>query len=242
MTITALIDGNAIDRAAVHAWEDRRTRAVRRKLGLSVSDADRAEQRRELLERKLALGHDGLKRLLAGELKWSERMARVAVALSRGRRAFSICELVVSEGSAEHFVRWFDSRNELDDEPSMLDACPDHYIIARDADGGQYVVETTGGSLMAGAFTVDYADLSSLRSERDPIWPFQAAGVARLADGLAIGGVRHQFRDDGAGFRALLTVEFPSLLPGFMIAQHRWHLACEFSNWVEMAAANASVA
>lgn len=233
-TLTISLDGQPVARAAVLAWEDRRIAAVRRTLGLPPSQTPRAEQRRELRERKLALGHDGLRALLARRLWWSERLTRLSAALSRGRRT-SICEIHVARGSAEHFARWFEARNTQDDEPAMLDGCADHYIIARDAGGRQLVVETTGGAPLPGEFTIDYADLSSLRTPPDPAYPFQVVGVARLADGLAIGGVRHQFRQDGAGFHARLTVEFPSAVPARMIAQHRWHLATEFSNWITAA-------
>ncbi|MDB5708943.1 MAG: hypothetical protein JWL96_1013 [Sphingomonas bacterium] len=160
--------------------------------------------------------------------------------MSGSKRRFSVCEIEVATGSASQFARWFDDRNILNDERAMIDACPDHYIIARDDLGRQLVVETTGGSPLPGEFTVDYADLSSLHMPADPSYPHQVAGVARLGDGLAIGGVRHQFRQEGDGFRALLTVEFPARVPRKMIAQHRWHLAAEFSNWIEAATANGS--
>jgi hypothetical protein len=32
-----------------------------------------------------------------------------------------------------------------------------------------------------------------------------------------------------------LCVEFPLLTAPHMIAAHRWHLACEFGNWIEAA-------
>jgi hypothetical protein len=50
-----------------------------------------------------------------------------------------------------------------------------------------------------------------------------------------MGGVRHLFRDETHGFRVRLTVEFPVTTPAHTIQQHRWHLACEFSNWIEAA-------
>ena len=59
--------------------------------------------------------------------------------------------------------------------------------------------------------------------------------MARTSDGVAIGGVRHQFRDTTDGFHARLTVEFPMPTIGRMVKGHRWHLACEFSNWIEAA-------
>lgn len=230
------INGVVLDRAAIQAWEDRRIAAARRRLRLTASNAPRDLQRRELLETKLALGHERLRRLLKHSLWWSELVTRFTVALSRGRRRFSVCEIEVASGSAEYFAHWFAQRNALNDEAAMLDGCADHYMIYRDETGRQVVVETTGGSPLPGEFVVDYDDVSSLRSLPDPSYPFQVAGVARLHDGLAIGGVRHQFRQEGSGFRALLTVEFPSSVPSRMIAEHCWHLATEFSNWIEAAA------
>ncbi len=229
------IEGMVHDRDEVLAWEARRMTSVRKKLGLPHSDSPLADQRIELTERKLALGHDGIKRLL-GRGPWlSEKITRVTLKLSGRRKRVSVCEIEVSAGSAEGFAKWFEDRNNLNDEKSMIDACPDHYIINRDAAGRQFVLETTGGSPLPGAFTVDYDDTSTLITPADPSFPHQVAGVARLDDGLAIGGVRHQFRQEGDGFRARLTVEFPGRVPGRMIAEHRWHLACEFSNWIEAA-------
>jgi hypothetical protein len=64
--------------------------------------------------------------------------------------------------------------------------------------------------------------------------------VGRAAAGApASGAIRHQFRDHGDGFSARLTIEFPALTPGRIVRTHRWHLACEFSNWIEAANAPA---
>jgi hypothetical protein len=80
----------------------------------------------------------------------------------------------------------------------------------------------------------DDGDTDTIRTPVDPTFPTQWASVAKTADGTPIGGVRHQFRDEpSGGFRARLTVEFPLTTLPHMIAAHRWHLACEFSNWIE---------
>lgn len=233
MQITAQIGNRTVTRDQVLAWEDRRARHVLKRLHLPFVE-DRLARRRLLVERKLELGHDGIRAMLAKDLQWSERVARLVCAVSGAKRRFSVCELAVSAGSAEQFAHWFEERSRLGDERPMIDACPDHYIIALDAQGRQVVLETTGGSPFASEFTVDYGDLSSLQTTPDAAFPHQVAGVARL-DGLAIGGVRHQFRQDGAGFRARLTVEFPAAMAGFMVSAHQWHLAAEFSNWIEAA-------
>ncbi len=117
----------------------------------------------------------------------------------------------------------------------MIAALPEHYLIATDPSGRQEVIETNGGSPMAARFFIDYNDLSSLRSQPDSTYPIAVVGVARSPNGAAIGGVRHQFRNEGDGFRAKLTVEFPSLIMPSVVTGHRWHLACEFSNWIRAA-------
>lgn len=66
------------------------------------------------------------------------------------------------------------------------------------------------------------------------------AGTARLADGTIIGGIRHQFRNEPHGTRALLTVELPWLLGPISPVAHRWHLAAEFHNWLDFAAGDAA--
>lgn len=234
--ITTFIAGREIPRRHVLDWERRRARVVLKRLGGKPAGNENLDiLRQQLSDRKAALGSDGMLQLLRGELRIAQPLTHALAYLSCGWRRFSVTELLVQGGSAEAFSNWFLQRVELNDEAALLAACPDHYLIRTDAQGGQEVVETTGGSPLASRFTVDYRDLSSLRSQADPSFPYQAAGVARAANGLAIGGVRHQFRDEAGGFRARLTVEFPGLILPGAVAAHRWHLACEFGNWIEAA-------
>ena len=114
----------------------------------------------------------------------------------------------------------------------MISACPDHYLLRGLADGRQEVVETTGGSPFPTRFLVDYTTAEQVSIPIDPDYPVQIVGQAVLDDGLAIGSVRHQFRDQDGAMEALLTVEFPGVFPASLIAAHRWHLAAEFSNWI----------
>lgn len=59
----------------------------------------------------------------------------------------------------------------------MIVACPDHYIIAREADGRQLVIETTGGSPTAAEFWVDYTDIPA--SEPCPTRPTPFRSLVR---------------------------------------------------------------
>lgn len=233
--IVAEIGGNQVERDRVLAWEDRRIDAAAKKLGVAAPERGDIGNRREaLLRTKLELGSDEIRTRLARDSRWADRVARAQARVSRRRRR-SVAELRVPAGSAADFVAWFDSATNAVDPAAMLRACPDHFDTGFGT-RGQEVLETTGSSPLAALFFIDYADVSSLVTPPDASFPHQIAGVARALDGTAIGGVRHQFRDTEAGFHARLTVEFPLPILPAMVAGHRWHLACEFSNWIEAAA------
>jgi hypothetical protein len=247
--ITAIIDGELVTRPEVQRWESRRATSVlkrfARRLGLramaellpgttlaSLLAADLDTQRAALVTLKTGLGHAGIYAMLRHELTVSDRTARLAVAASRGRTAHSVTRLTAPGCSADQFATWFNNLVVTNAEVDMIDACPDHYLLRGLADGRQEVIETTGGSPTATRFLVDYANVDAVSVPVDPAYPIQIAGRAVLDDGFAIGGVRHQFRDRDGAMEALLTVEFPGVFPGSLIAAHRWHLATEFSNWI----------
>ncbi|BBX35641.1 hypothetical protein MMAG44476_00050 [Mycolicibacterium mageritense DSM 44476 = CIP 104973] len=253
LAIEAIIDGRPVSRTDVHRWESRRAEAVLKKFASrlgsralteilddpidSIRAADLATRRSALLAVKSRLGHPGIYAMLRHEIALSERAARLAVAASRGRQRHSVIELTAPGCSAGAFAEWFDALTTNNDEAAMLDACPDHYLLRGLPDGRQEVVETTGGSPMATRFLVDYSAPEAVHVPVHADYPVQIAGQAVLDDGLVIGGVRHQFRDADGRMTALLTVAFPDRFPTPMVAAHRWHLATEFSNWIEAFAA-----
>lgn len=247
--ITAIIDGEGVTRAEVQHWESTRATSVlkrfARRLGPrgfaellpgtavgSVMAADLEAQRAALVALKIGLGHAGIYAMLRHELAVSERTARLAVAASRGRTAYSVTRLTAPDCSADRFAMWFNELVVTNAEIDMIDACPDHYLLHGLADGRQEVIETTGGSPTATRFLVDYANVDAVSVPVDSAYPIQIVGRAVLDDGFALGGVRHQFRDHDGAMEALLTVEFPGVFPRSLIAAHRWHLATEFSNWI----------
>jgi hypothetical protein len=232
--IVTEIAGGEVARAEVLAWEDRRITAAARKLGVQIPDDDLTKRREVLLEAKVALGSDELVNRLKRETRIADVVARLEARIS-ARRRISCIDVRVGGGSAEDFVKAFEQWTDSSDEVAMLRACPDHFVIRTRSDGRQEVQETNGGSPLAALFYIDYDDVSSLVTQADTRFPHQIAGVARGSDRVAIGGVRHQFRDIEDGFHARLTVEFPLPTLGRMVAGHRWHLACEFSNWIEAA-------
>lgn len=245
--ITAYVGNRAVTGTEVLQWEARRIRVaasrldghlpaalvgeidalVRRPI---VSTAGLARDRELLADVKLAMGEDRIRRLLAVDLALSAPTSRLAGGI--GSWAVSRARVVSSQGTARGFADWFLARGATSDERALLVACPDHYLIRDLRPGVQEVIEVTGGAMLASRFVIDYADRAGLPVAEDARFPVRLAGWARARGGTRIGGVRHQLRDlPGGGFEARLAVAFPATLPPWMLSEHRWHLACEFSNW-----------
>lgn len=227
-----------VSRAQVLAWETKRATKNLRKLGVPVPDADVDVLRKTLLEAKLALGREAIEQRLAREVGISDRVTGALARASGKRRRISQIELLVPGAKADQLAVWYAAKVEADDEAAFLRACPDHHLFRTSAEpDGQEVWETTGGSPIASRFFIRLDDTEGVVTPADPAYPVQMAGAARLANGTVIGGIRHQFRDENGGARALLTVEFPWLIGPVGPSTHRWHLACEFSAWIEAASA-----
>lgn len=231
--ISTIIKGKEIPRSEVLEWERRRALAVLKKLGAASAGKDLAGLHERLLDQKARIGDEGLFRLLRRELQVSRMAAEVASRLSFGARQACVTEMLVKQGRAEEFVEWFDSVTRGEDPKFRLGATPDHYRLRTGADGIMEVVETTGGAPLATHIFLDFSDVSSLRTPRDPDFPIEIAAVARTASGVAMGGARHQFRNEGTGFRARLMAEFPWVMLPQLVNGHCWHLASEFGNWIE---------
>jgi hypothetical protein len=236
LEILATIGDRKVSRAEVEEWESGRASKVAKKLGMDPLSGDLAARRQALVRRKLELGPEALEAKLARELRLSARSSRLMSALSRGRRHLCTVELSGPEGSAEAMPSFYREAMESGDEAALLIASPDHFFLGQGSDGVQQVIETTGGAPLASRIFLDERDTGTVTSAPDPDFPVQWVAVGRSSpDGPAAGGLRHQFRDGPDGFRARLTIEFPALTPGRIVREHRWHLACEFSNWIEAA-------
>jgi hypothetical protein len=188
-------------------------------------------ERQQLVDAKIKAGDEFMARFVASDLL----VSGPAMDLAALSGQWSICqiEIVSNMGTAEGFVDWFTSQaTTLDNERAMLVACPDHYLIRSIGANGQNVIEETGGALLASHFTIDYSLQGSLPYPIDANFPVRLMGPASsVRSAEQVGGVLHQFRTlDSGGFVALPAVFFPATLPFWFVADHRWHLACEFSN------------
>ncbi|ORX76563.1 hypothetical protein K493DRAFT_321539 [Basidiobolus meristosporus CBS 931.73] len=241
--IKTYADGKLVPYENIRKWEAKRvthvTSLVHRLLNLEQKSSDQHldEQRNSLAEMKIEAGKDKLRKKLGFYLGLSQLVMQIASFLSFGRRKYSVVEIAVS-GVVVEPSEFLDKLNhimlndDLEYDKMRLMACPDHYLIANTGENTQEVIETTGGSPFPTQFFIRYGDAEGLCSEKDPTYDEQMFGVARTKNGAVIGGVRHQIRKESDGLRLKLLVEFPALVPGWMIRQHQTHLMCEFNNWV----------
>lgn len=236
------IDGVVVTPTQIENWERRRVQAVlaklRRALKVQASahgdPGDLLSQREELLRLKEQLGRSGLREALRGSLRMACFATKLMVRLSGSRRKQCVVEMRVAHCSAQQLSQGIDDLMAKDTAANRrinLLVCPDHYVLEPRANVLE-VIETTGGSPFPAQFFMKFDDDSGVKTPRDAVFPYQSTGTARLSDGMVIGGVRHQFRDEGNGALIRLMVEFPQPTLQHMIREHQWHLACEFTHWV----------
>ena len=253
MSATAEFDDEVVSREQVREWEAKRgiraIATIRGHLGdeqmldvlstagIKGSEPDGLIEIREWLAvLKREMGHDGIRAMMSGRTKRSTKGVKGVLALSRGRSILVTIDVVAEGIGGPGFLDWFMRTHDADNEAEMLAANPDHWLISRGADGTQEVIETVGNAPLPSHILIRFDDEELPALAPDPSFPAQLVGVARLPDGRITGKVRHQFRDEGNGLRARLGIEFPRAFPPWIRRAHRWHLACEFMNWIESAA------
>lgn len=115
-----------------------------------------------------------------------------------------------------------------------LSVSPDHYVLVPRGNTLE-VIETMGNTPVPTQFFITFYDETGLQTPRDPSYPYQSVGIAKLKDGTVIGCVRHQFRDTATGIEAKTLVEFPAICPNIIVKEHQKHLASEWSGWIQWA-------
>lgn len=241
------INGQVVAKAKIDEWELGRLKTeydFLAKKGFTFSEdfdsllqsKNVAAARAELGKLKAAQDPETFRKLLKKKYTFGNFASKVAVALSRGRK-YSITEFVIpdSDKTPEEVMAAIENimlENTAEHLYLNLATNPDHFVLLSTAENVQEVLEITGGSPFPNRFFAHYGDETGLTSTLGEGFTVQAAGAAKLADGTVIGGVRHQIKKEGTGLRFRALVEFPSLLPNYMIKKHQYHLACEFRQWL----------
>ncbi|CAH2356079.1 hypothetical protein CLIB1423_50S00188 [[Candida] railenensis] len=248
LNISAFINGTQVNRDSVLEWEARRIQIVVNKMKHKVptwlfeeivdltlrpetSIENITQERQALADAKIRSGNFVMRQLNAPQLAISSIIMMVAASISKSW-AISEIHLVSNKGTAEGFAKWYTSKVQENDELAMLIACPDHYLLGKAFADGQEVIETTGGAILSSHFGINYNNSANLPIDKDPEYPVYFNGAAFNDFGMVVGGTNHQLRTLKEGFEIHPKIFFPSALPSFMISEHRWHLACEFSNWI----------
>lgn len=210
------ISGREVSEMEMMSWELERARSVL-----------------ALLSRRI--GVTGFHELLAADIAESEQATKTWLSQSDGRYVPSCTELEVNGCTAEAFLAWFHARAQAGDHATMNAACPDHFVVNPVADGRLDVIETVGGY---GGPTHFFMQLGLPDSEApegiDPAYPIRMIGIAYNADGQERARALHQFVNTPTGFKAKLIIYFAEASPPELIEGHKWHLACEFTNWVNI--------
>ena len=198
-------------------------------------EVERSRVALALFRRKL--GVKGLQDLLEEETEQSDREMRQSARQSNGEWGVAITEIEVTGLKSEQFLAWFRERVAENNQTAMGLACPEHYVVTPTGDGRLDVIETTGGYGLPDRFLMKLGEDASAcpnPDDIDPTYPTLWAGRGTLRDGTEMARVAHQFADTEDGFKAKLTVYFPANSPSGLLEGHCWHLACEFTNWVNL--------
>ena len=243
------INGHEVTVDEVRDWEFKRLKKnfkffqkhtdskINSKTSQWITNKDIQTLNEELLRIKMDLGFDRLKRMLNRRCQIGDAVSGFAAKFARGKRKFSITEIYVPNSKLtpqevkDRITEVMMDRSYTHDEMN-IGANPDHYVLLGLTPTIQEVLETTGGSPLPTHFFAHYGDLTGLQSRKSSDYPVELAGAAKDKNGKIIGGMRHQFKKENDGFRVKALVEFPSVVPNYMIEAHQWHLACEFGHWV----------
>lgn len=249
MSFTVMMRGKVLPEEEIQKWELKRAKFVydflQKNLGLPKRDITRDENglrdiddiRHELAMIKIDAGQEKLREILKENITKNEKSTALLMKLCRGKTKYSIIEITGEGASAKYISENFKKmmlENSDENYYKCMIAAPDHYILQGLGDDRQEIVEAPAGMAQQSRFVAAYGDESGLSSERLSDYEYQSAGTAYADSGLAIGGVRHQFKEMENGFKVRNLVEFPSIMPGFLFRAHEMHLACEFSSWLNM--------
>lgn len=246
MRIMVTIGGRELPEDLIDAWEMRTSERVARRLErafgldgprrlIERGSAGLADVRRSLTDAKLQIDPQRLRDHLDRQMRFSAASAKLTDAASMGRRKASVVEITCEGSTARDIVcdleALFTTSSPRNRELLLMGA-PDHYVVEAGPGGVQELVENFGGAPTVSQFFITYGvPDEQIAHPRDLTYPEQMVGLARLRDGTPAGGVRHQYRDEGDGFRAKIADESPALLPARFVRGHQVHLACEFRIW-----------
>ena len=230
-----MINQKEVGQERIEQWRKKRIHKAAKILNLQLPNTDNTEiLDQALLEAKMKLTYEELIQKIGTKLKWSQYLMKLAAKWSKKPRKRAVVTIFASGLSAASFSIMLEKlmlENTDAHKRANLGACPDHYALQRRGDILE-VIETAGNRPLPTQFFLDLGGEAEIEEPRDASYPFQSVGVARLANGCNVGGIRHQFRDTEKGLEVRFCIEFPSLCPDSLVKEHQFHLAAEWSRWI----------
>ena len=183
------------------------------------------------------LGNDRMRELLVPETRAAAERMRAWLQASGGAWTPAITEITVPGIGAQAFVEWWTGRPKSGDEVAMRIAHPEHYVVHPQPDHSVEVIETVGQDDGPWRIFLNFLDdPSQVPLPPSPGYPIRIGALIVDDAGMTVAHVMHEFRDTDDGFRARLTLNFPSAVPDHVVRGHQQHFSIEFRNWGRNAA------
>jgi hypothetical protein len=206
----------------------------------SIPETDLLTVRKKLVAYKLQLSNDEIRGKLKHVFGFTNTATDFMSTLGRHKRKSSVVEIVVKDVPEGFDLKKFVDQiqtlmttNSEENRRICLAGSPDHLLLEGKPNNAQEIVEITGGAPMEAHFINYYGVGAGINYPRDPEYPYQMASISMMTNNIAAGDIRHQYKEEGTGFRAKLADEFPIFFTNSMIREHQFHLANEFLVWYE---------
>lgn len=238
MQMTVKINRMPVSASDLQKWEKPGLKWVGFNLGIKTPKNEKVREQVDHLNReKVRISDDEILRKVKGKIRLMDWGINLALLISGKRHVYSETTIYADGLNAKYTA---DKINEINLNAAgnetyrrvNLSACPFHYILRATPEEKLEVVEGVGRFMLPLQMFIKYGDDTGLSIPRLTEFPYQSVGYATTGSGKIMGGVRHQFRDTENGIEARLCVQFPNACPKFIVKNHQYHLAIEFSNWL----------
>lgn len=227
--IKIYIDKKQITPDEIKKWEQKRIKSSNKTLSKKLNKEIKAETPNELAQIKYQIPLEEMRKILASQIKLSNRIINTAMKLSSSYKE-SIIEIDTDICNSKEFLGLFYDliiNNREENMKNLLESNPDHYLLQGINENTQESIEVLGEMPIVSQIFIEYHET---QLELDDEYPYKVTGTAYLKNHLKIGNFTSQLRNTSEGCHIKVSVEFPNITPSKYIKNHENHLACEFYN------------
>lgn len=186
---------------------------------------------------KVKIGNDGMRELLAKEIRQSADRTTAWVDASDTKWRSGVLELVVPGPSAKAFHGFFMHLMKDDMQMELRAAHPDHFMNVPLGPRAE-VIENVGEDDIPWFIGLEFTqDGARFPTAWDDSYPERLGAIIRNLDDVIIGSAMHEMKDAEDGTHIRLTISLPQAAPEHLVRGHLEHFAVEFSNWTRHARA-----